>query len=222
MNIYEKYECKKISDFIADDETHTARLKAIVSNEITFPSSGKRAILLHGRYGSGKTSLARILPELIERNRTSDFDERKFRGFGHHFKSCSVNGGAELVKEVMIGSVSFHASGKHYVILDEVDNLRADAQKSLKAFMAEYSNVIYIMTTNHLGKIDVGLVSRSHCISFENPNKRAWIAKCQRILDESNVSYDLKWVEKMVETHNGDARNFLSELENYIYMSSAA
>lgn len=213
MNIFNTYRPKNVTDFIPDSELELAKLKFIVQNQITFPSEGKRSIILHGQYGSGKTALAKLLPSLIEKNRVEEFCYDQFKDFGYIFLSCSATGGSLTAKMAMPTSVSFHQSGLHYVILDEVDNLRSDAQKNMKSFITEYDHVIYIMTTNHLSNMDKGLISRSHCISFENPSKYLWKEKCLSIFRDYAISPNEQWLQDLLERSKGDARTIFSELE---------
>jgi DNA polymerase III delta prime subunit len=173
---------------------------------------------LHGRYGTGKTQLAKFLPSIMEQQRVEQFDDETFNQIGVSFWSCSASGGSETAKMAMPTSRSFNQSGMHYIILDEVDNLRADAQRNMKSFITEYSHVVYIMTTNRLSKIDEGLRSRSYCISFENPDVKKWIDKCRTILLSNGVSYDGTFVENLVKNSKGDARNILSNIERYILL----
>ena len=63
-----------------------------------------------------------------------------------------------------ISFVSWNASGLHFVVLDEVDFLTDAAKASFKALMNR-TNVVFIMTTNHLNEVDLGVQNRSvlHC-----------------------------------------------------------
>ena len=94
MNFYEAVKPKCLRDFVPDSESDLELLERIISNQVTFPNPAKRAILLHGAYGSGKTELARLLPKLIEASRDDDFDEE---GFFETFYSCSTTGGSQGV-----------------------------------------------------------------------------------------------------------------------------
>lgn len=216
MNMLDSLHPTTISDFIPDSEAELEKLKLIVENAIAFPSAGKRAIIFHGQYGAGKTALARLLPSEMERHRVNDFSKGQFSNFGYLFMSCSATGGSNIAQKSMPTSVSFNQSGLHYVVLDEVDNLRSDAQKNMKSFITEYDHVIYIMTTNHLSNIDPGLISRSHCISFENPCREMWKAKCEDIFEKFGCEANDIWIRDLVSRSKGDARAILSEIEIYI------
>lgn len=221
MNIFEETKPVSILDFIADDDREIRKLDLIARNQITFPSDGKKAVLLHGRYGTGKTKLAKLLPAVMEQHRVDSFDAKSFEDIGAMFLSCSATGGSAIARKSMPTTVSFHQSGLHYVILDEVDNLRSDAQKNMKSFITEYDHVIYIMTTNHLSKVDKGLISRSHCISFEEPSKDLWKKRCLSIFKDHGVTPDEQWVQNLIEKSNGDARTIISEIGIELFSQSS-
>lgn len=218
MTFYETVKPKGIRDFVPDYQEHLDLLERIVTNQVAFPNPAKRAILLHGAYGTGKTELARLLPKLIEASRVDEFEED---AFFETFYSCSTTGGSQIAQAAMPNAVSFNKSGCHYVILDEVDNLRMDAQKNMKSFITEHDHVIYIMTTNHLDKVDAGLRSRSHLISFERPSRELWMARCKSILHEFNVPIDERYLRDLLRRSQCDARQILSDLEGYILSHKA-
>ena len=213
MNFYEVCKPKNVRDFVPDSEQDLELLELIVTAQVTFPSPAKRAILLHGAYGSGKTELAQLLAKHIEASRVDDFDEDLFF---ETFYSCSATGGSALAQEAMPTAVSFNKSGRHYIILDEIDNLGKQAQKNMKGFITKYDHVVYIMTTNHLERVDAGLRSRAYLISFERPSRELWLARCQALLQEFDVPGEEAFLKDVVHRSQGDARQILAELETYV------
>ena len=55
-----------IDDFIFSNLNERNLLEMILTRKLPFPLAGKTGILLHGIWGTGKTTLAQLLPELIE------------------------------------------------------------------------------------------------------------------------------------------------------------
>ena len=225
MNFYEKTRPSQLSHFIADDEKQMTRLELLTTNKLTFPNQAKKSIILHGRYGTGKTELAKLLPRMIEDNRVANLaDYETNSAFDtlpiQIFHSCSVDAPSKTLERATPNAVSFNPSKKHYIILDEFDNWKSDYQRSLKSFITEYSHVIYIMTTNHLDKIDAGLRSRSHLISFENPSVELWLRRCVEICEMYNVAPDERYLKDLIRRNRCDARNIMSALEEHIMLSN--
>lgn len=220
MEFYDTTKPTRIRDFVPDSERDVRRLEMLASNEMVFPSPAKKAIILHGRYGTGKTELARLLPQLLEENRVDPQLRGKIREMTYRdlatFVSCQSNNSSSTIHQAMPTSHSFNYSGLHYVILDEVDNIRSDFQKSMKSFITVHSHVIFIMTTNHIEDVDEGLKSRSHLISFENPSQELWMTRLQEICVSFQAECDPIFLQGLVSSSKCDARTMLSELEEYI------
>lgn len=225
MNFYRDIRPKHICDFVPDSEEQLNKLEMLVKNQITFPSPSKKSIILHGRYGTGKTELAKLLPSLIEKHRVDNFDEKAFSSpFEHEisiFLSCQANDYASKLRQAMPTQVSFNASQKHYVILDEFDNIPPKYQKSMKSSITEHDHVIYIMTTNHLNKVDAGIKSRSHCISFEKPSKDLWLKRCEKICAMFDATYDERYLKNLIHVSMCDARDILTALEERIVLEKS-
>jgi len=225
MNFYEKIRPTQLSHFVADDEMQMTRLELLTTNQLTFPSQTKKSIILHGRYGTGKTELAKLLPRMIEENRVKNLAKHETKSEFETlpiqiFHSCSVDAPSKTLEVAKPTTVSFNPSKMHYIILDEFDNLKSDYQRSLKSFITEYSHVIYIMTTNHLDKIDAGLRSRSHLISFENPSVELWLKRCVEICQKYDVGPDERYLKDLIRRNRCDARNIMSALEEHIMLSN--
>ena len=114
MHFYEKIKPTQIQDFIYDDEKHLRKLELLIKNKITFPSPFKKIIILHGKYGTGKSELAKLLPELIEQNRIEGAVNKDNENvFGNHvgtFIVCKADNSAYASKRAMPTAVSFNKS----------------------------------------------------------------------------------------------------------------
>ena len=190
-----------ISDALSKD-----KLGKIINKVIPFPAFGKCGILLHGPYGTGKTTVARLIPELMEQ--ACDGKDAIYV----LYPCAQSKNGSNLIAVIERSTelVSFNSSGLHYTILDEVDNLTDAAQRSLKAIMTGLHGV-FIMTTNHIGQIDKGIVSRCHVIHMLQADPKDWLPRVKEIILSmgANLPPDSSLIP-IIKQCNGSGREVLT------------
>ena len=171
------YTPKNIDEIVYHSVTERRLIKDIATGAMQFPLAGKNGILLYGIYGTGKTTLAQLLPDAIERGKGGDASYYKF------IPCEQGNNGAKLISGLR-GAASFIAwthSGYHYFVLDEVDNLTDAALASLKSAM-NMPKTIFIMTTNHISDIDAGVLNRSERVNFNAAPATEWLPFARQVL----------------------------------------
>ncbi|HDR9061602.1 TPA: AAA family ATPase [Burkholderia vietnamiensis] len=164
------------------------QIKMAISPAHQFPANGKNGLILYGPYGTGKTTVAGLLPAAIEAKQSGGTPLVRY-------EACSSsNNGVSLVESILTQIAHVPTTGTfHYIILDEVDNLTPGAMQQLKSAMnrrhgSQNHDAVFIMTTNHLDKIDSGVISRSRPISFEPMSETVWIPLARQELLNSGVS----------------------------------
>ena len=68
-----------------------------------------------------------------------------------------------------------------------MDNLTDAAQRSLKAIMTGLHGV-FILTTNHIGDIDKGIVSRCHVIHMLQADPKDWLPLVKKVISKMGAS----------------------------------
>lgn len=168
-------------------------------------------LLLTGRAGTGKTTVARAMLEEL------NCDYIVING--------SLNGNIDTLRndiQSFASSVSL-SGGRKYVILDEADYLNANStQPALRNFMEEFSkNCGFILTCNYPNRIIKELHSRCSVINFKIPNiekpklASAFFRRVADILSYEGITFEPKAVANVVEKHFPDFRRTLNELQRY-------
>ena len=198
------YTPATVNDIVYGSEESKLRIEEIVDGHIPFPFFGKCAILLFGTFGTGKTTLAKIIPNAIEVGKTKEelAMEAEFIACQQGFTGPQV---MTLIQKQMAVS-SFNASGLHYFILDEVDNLTKQAQQSLKSAL-NTQRAIFVLTTNNISQLDKGLMDR--CVLVEmNAAKPAQLSPlAKQVANDMNVVLNDIDLHSVIAACNGSVRN---------------
>ncbi len=207
-----------LADFVFSDDKSKTLLESIVSGRLPFPLMDKKAICLWGSYGTGKTTLAALLPTLLEQSGTLQTTVRGGSPWGGdywHLTPCgsganSVSMIGDLNKRIQSG-IGYSPTGWHFEILDEVDLLTEGAQQSLKATFTQANETIFILTTNHLPELDKGLLDRSMLVAMNQPKPSAMAEQGRQFLRKMGLTGDeisaIK-LEQMAAESRGSIRDF--------------
>jgi DNA polymerase III delta prime subunit len=203
--LWEKWRPKTIQDTILSDRIFKQIKDGVKQNMIFF-----------GSYGSGKTSLARILIGKYSKDKT--FLEIN----SSLYTSIDIlrNDIEKFCKTVPIFEVEDKTK---YILLDEFDRTSSSFQDALKAFIEQYHhNVRFILTTNHFNKISDGIKSRFTSINFDPQNseeeKQVKTGIYRRIMEDVSIKEDIK-IDKenlisLINKKYPDIRSIFVELQN--------
>lgn len=209
-----KYEPKTLADIVFHSADVREEVEALVDGSFGFPSSGKNGILLYGTYGTGKSALAKILPDLIEQNNGGDIADVRYVNVGQGGEN-----GAAIIESIKSQTKALWCRNAYnYFVLDEVDNLLPQTMLSLKVAMnTGAKNSIFVMTTNNLSKVDGGVINRCHLVEFNAAESVDWLPKVRGILaDYGVVGEDNKHLLSIIEPCEGSARDILGATRKLI------
>lgn len=161
-------------------------------------------ILLAGRCGIGKTTLAKVLAtkynvDLLYLNASDERGIDVIRNKVKEFASTmSIGGKVKLV---------------HF---DEADGLTFDAQNTLRNIMEEYSNNCrFIFTCNNVAKIIEPLRSRCIEINLAQPPMPDIEVYLQAIIEAEKISIKAEDVSNIISVNYPDIRSMVNALQHY-------
>ena len=181
-----KYQPQTINEVVFGNNESRLLIEDIVSGILPFPFEGKTGILLYGTFGTGKTTLARILPEAIERGQTG-----QPLSFDADFFGCQQGHSGTVIADTLKKQnkvLSFNASGKHYYIFDEVDSLNKTAQAGLKTTLNSQRGT-FILTTNNISQLDKGLKDRCVLVEMNAATEAEYLPLARRIASEEKCRF---------------------------------
>jgi len=198
------HEPKTLDEIIFGNNESKLRIEDIVTGAEALPYSGKSAILLYGVFGTGKTTLAKMLPNHIEYGKTKEelVWPEEFIACQQGFNGPKV---MTLIDSILTRS-SLNVSGLHYIILDEVDNLTKLAQQSLKSAL-NTTRGVFILTTNNLSQLDKGLLDRCVLVEMNAASPNAYMDIAKSIANEVGVTLSNDELLPTIQAANGSFRN---------------
>jgi DNA polymerase III delta prime subunit len=205
--LWEKYRPRKFEDIIL-----LPRIKKQFENGIT------QHCILHGHYGTGKTSLTRIL--IGRYNKNTPFLEI----------NCSIDTSIELLRDEIsnfckVVPMMESADDIKYVFLDEFERVSPQFQDGFKAFIEKYNkNVRFILNTNHINKISDGIKSRVKKINFDcqSPEEEKYLKQefykriTNVILPNENKEIPKDKLVSIINKRFPDLRETLVDLQDYL------
>ncbi len=167
---------KSVHDIIVSSPQSRSTLQQLLAGTYPLPSERSAVIVLSGPYGSGKTCLARLLPDALERAYGSPSSSTDPVPYSYVDCRSGANGRSILARlEELTTFIPAGNASRFYIICDEIDNLSKSAQEAL--YQLTYrSNIVWILTTNYRSRIDYRLLATGIDILLDAPSE-AHLAK---------------------------------------------
>lgn len=202
--LWEKWRPSKIEDIILPD-----RITNHFKNGIT------KNFIFYGNYGTGKTSLARILIGKYS-------GDKAFLELNSSLYTSIDVLRNEIEKFCKTVPMFETDDPIKYVFLDEFDRVSVQYQDAMKAFIERYhNNVRFILTTNHYNKISDGIKSRFTSINFDVLNKEeekfiktGIYKKVMQIAESEKIDLKRETLINIINKQFPDLRSVIVQLQN--------
>ncbi len=191
----EKYRPQDLSTYVGNEALKTKVERFLDDGNVPH-------LLLYGRAGGGKTTLAKIIVNHV------DCD--------YLYINASDERNIDLVRDKLktfASSVGFKPM--KVVILDEADYLNVNsAQPALRNLMETFSaHCRFILTCNYVEKIIDPIQSRCQTYKIVPPSKKEVALHSKTILEKEEISFDLDDLTLVVTAGYPDMRKVINELQ---------
>ena len=161
-------------------------------------------LLLYGRAGTGKTTLAKIIASNVDSDvmYINASDENNVETVRNKVKNFACTIGFKRWK---------------IVILDEADYMTPNGQAALRNLMETFSKTTrFILTCNYVEKIIDPIQSRCQAFAITPPNKTDVAKRVVSILQQESIEFDMNDVATIVNNAYPDIRRILNACQRQI------
>jgi replication-associated recombination protein RarA len=202
-----KYSPQNLGEVIYPSAAVRNRIQAYMSGML------EGNVLLWGPNGTGKTTVADLLPYAITGKdafvETNDFDEILSK---KDLKSYIANS---------CGVANFSGQPKYFMVFHEFDNAKVNINK-LWTVMDKYADqIMVIITTNNPMSVHKSIRSRCDVIEFPALTARQVLPRAQKILTTEGITLpDSQVLHYLVQIeHLGDLRQYLTKVDEIVYLN---
>ena len=187
----EKYRPSKLVDYVGNEHLKSKVQGYLETGEIPH-------LLLYGKAGTGKTTLAKLIIKSIE----CDY--------------MIINASDENNVETVRNKVKNFASSMGFkpfkiIILDEFDYMTPGAQAILRNLMETFSaHCRFILTCNYVEKVIEPIQSRCQTFQIVPPTKKDVAMQISKILKSEEIEFEVKDLVPIIDAAYPDIRKVIN------------
>lgn len=187
----EKYRPSKLEDYIGNEHLKSKVAGYLESGDIPH-------LLLFGKAGTGKTTLARLIVNSV------DCD--------YMIINASDENNVDTVRNKVKGFAStIGFKPFKIIILDEFDYMTPNAQAILRNLMETFSrHCRFILTCNYVEKVIEPIQSRCQTFQIIPPTKKDVAIQISKILTAEAIKFEIKDLVPIIDTAYPDIRKVIN------------
>ena len=193
----ERYRPTQLENYVGNEHLKAKVERYIKSNDVPH-------LLLYGRAGTGKTTLAKLIVKNIECD--------------YLYINASDENSVDTVRnKVRQFASTIGFKDMKVIILDECDYITPNAQAALRNLMETFSkHCRFILTCNFVERIIDPLQSRCQVFEIIPPSKKDVAVHLTKVMDLESITYDNEDLKVLIDSSYPDVRKIINATQRSV------